>query len=89
LSANNPTKLAHAVRAHWAIENNLHWVLDIVFDEDGNRIRKGHSVANLSIIRHIALNLIKKEKTSKVGVKTERLKAGWYNDCLLRIIGVI
>lgn len=89
LSANNPAKLEHAVRAHWAIENNLHWVLDIAFDEDSNRTRKGHSAANLAIIRHIALNLIKKEKTSKVGVKTKRLKAGWNNDYLLRIIGVI
>jgi len=57
LSANNPAKLEYAVRAHWAIENNLHWVLDIAFDEDGNRTRKGHSVANLDIIKHIALNL--------------------------------
>ena len=89
LSANNPNKLEHAVRAHWAIENNLHWVLDIAFDEDSNRTRKGHSAANLAIIRHIALNLIKKEKASKVGVKTKRLKAGWDNDYLLRIIGVI
>ena len=89
LSANNPAKLEHAVRAHWAIENNLHWVLDIAFDEDSNRTRKGNSAANLAITRHIALNLIKKEKTSKVGVKTKRLKAGWNNDYLLRIIGVI
>ena len=89
LSASNPIKLEHAVRAHWAIENNLHWVLDIAFDEDSNRTRKGHSAANLAIIRHIALNLIKKEKMSKVGVKTKRLKAGWDNDYLLKIIGAI
>ena len=63
--------------AHGAIENNLHWVLDIAFDEDSNRTRKGHSAANLAVIRHIALNLIKDEKTSKVGIKTKRLKAGW------------
>ena len=87
LSANNPAKQGYAVRAHWVIENS--WVLDIAFDEDSNRIRKGHSAANLAIIRHIALNLIKKEKTSKVGMKTKRLKAGWNNDYLLKIIGVI
>jgi len=81
--------LEHVVRAHWAIENNLHWVLDITFDEDSNRTRKGYSVANLATIRHIALNLINKEKISKVGVKIKRLKAGWDNDYLLRIIGVI
>ena len=88
LSANNPCKLEHAVRAHWAIENNLHWVLDVAFDEDSNRTRKGHSAANLAVIRHIALNLIKQEKTSKVGVKTKRLKAGWDNAYLLRVIGM-
>ena len=80
LSVNNPAKLEHAVRAHWAIENNLHWVLDIAFDEDGNRTRKGHSAANLATIRHIALNLINKEKIPKVGVKIKRLKAVWDND---------
>ena len=89
LPANDPVRLERAVRAHWAIENNLHWVLDIAFDEDSNRTRRGHSAANLAVIRHIALNLIKKEKTSKVGVKTKRLKAGWNNDYLLRVIGGI
>ena len=89
LPANDPTRLERAVRAHWSIENNLHWVLDIAFDEDRNRTRKGHSAANLAVIRHIAVNLIKKEKSSKVGVKTKRLKAGWNNDYLLRVIGGI
>jgi predicted transposase YbfD/YdcC len=89
LDANDPKRLECVVRAHWSIENNLHWVLDIAFDEDSNRSRKGHSAANLAVIRHIALNLIKTEKTSKVGVKIKRLKAGWDNDYLLRILGVI
>jgi len=89
LDADDPARLERVVRAHWAIENNLHWVLDIAFDEDGNRARKGHSAANLAVIRHIALNLIKAEKSSKVGVKIKRLKAGWDNDYLLRILGVI
>jgi len=77
------------VRAHWSIENNLHWVLDIAFDEDSNRTRKGHSAANQAVIRNIATNLIKAEKTSKVGVKIKRLKAGWDNDYLLHVIGAI
>jgi predicted transposase YbfD/YdcC len=89
LDASDPKRLEPVVRAHWAIENNLHWVLDIAFDEDSNRTRKGHSASNLAVIRHIALNLIKAEKTSKVGVKIKRLKAGWDNDYLLRILGVI
>lgn len=89
LDASDPKRLERVVRAHWAIENNLHWVLDVAFDEDSNRTRSGHSAANLAVIRHIALNLIKTEKTSKVGVKIKRLKAGWDNDYLLRILGVI
>ena len=89
LDVNDPKRLERVMRTHWAIENNLHWVLDIAFDEDSNRARKGHSAANLAVIRHIALNLIKAEKTSKVGVKIKRLKAGWDDDYLLRILGVI
>ena len=89
LDADDPKRLERVVRAHWSIENNLHWALDIAFDEDSNRTRKGHSAANLAVIRHIALNLIKAEKKSKVGVKIKRLKAGWDNDYLLRILGVI
>lgn len=89
LSASDPAKLEHAVRAHWAIENNLHWVLDIAFDEDHNRTRQGFSAANLAIIRHMALNLIKNEKSSKVGVKTKRLKAGWDNRYMLKLLGLI
>lgn len=89
LAADNPSQLEHAVRAHWAVENNLHWVLDMAFDEDHNRTRQGYSASNLAVIRHIALNLIKKDKTSKAGVKTKRLKAGWSNDYLLKILGII
>ena len=88
LDANDPQRPARVVRAHWAIENNLHWVLDIAFDEDSNRTRNGHSAANLAVIRHIALNLIKAEKTAKVGVKIKQLKAGWDNNYLLHILGL-
>lgn len=86
LDASDPKKLGHIVRAHWGVENNLHWVLDQAFDEDSNRARAGHSAANMAVMRHIALNLIKTEKTTKVGVKTKRLKAGWDNDYLLKIL---
>ena len=63
--------------------------LDVAFDEDSNRTRKGYSAANLAVTRHIALNLIKTEKTAKVGVKTKRLMTGWDNNYLLKIIGLI
>jgi predicted transposase YbfD/YdcC len=89
LKADDPKRLAGAIRAHWAIENNLHWTLDVAFDEDRNRARKGHSAANLAVIRHIALNLLKNETSRKVGIKVKRRKAGWSNDYLLRVIGQI
>ena len=61
----------------------------MAFDEDSNRTRSGNSAANLAIVRHIALNLIKGESSSKVGVKTKRAKAGWNTDYLLKILGII
>jgi len=78
--------LGNVVQAHWGVENNLHWVLDYAFDEDSQRQRVGNSAANMAIIRHIALNLVKSEKTTKVGVKTKRLKAGWDDDYLLKLL---
>jgi len=86
INASEPKRLGNIVRSHWGIENNLHWVLDQAFDEDAHRTRVGNSAANMAVIRHIALNLIKNEKTSKVGVKTKRLKAGWDENYLLKIL---
>jgi len=57
-------------------------VLDYAFDEDASRVRKGNSAANMAVVRHIALNLIKADKKSKIGIKNRRLKAGWDNDYL-------
>jgi predicted transposase YbfD/YdcC len=86
LDATDPKKLGNIVRAHWSIENNLHWVLDHAFDEDSHRTRKGHSAANMAIIRHIALNLLKAEKSVKRGIKIKRLKAGWNKLYLLKVL---
>lgn len=82
----NPERVARAVRGHWGIENSLHWVLDIAFREDESRIRKDHAPANFAIIRHMALNLLRKETSTKRSIKTKRLKAGWDMGYLERIL---
>ncbi len=71
----NAKKFGDAVRSHWGIENSVHWVLDIAFREDESRIRKGSAPENFAAIRHIALNLLRNNKTFKGSVKTKRLNA--------------
>ena len=75
-----------ATREHWGIENSLHWVLDVAFDEDRNRVRTGHADRNLAVTRHLALNLLKGEQSVKVGIKAKRKKAAWDHDYLLTIL---
>ena len=70
-----------AVRRHWAIENECHWVLDVAFREDDHRLREGHAAANLSTIRRMALSVLKRSEV-KLGVKNRRLEASYDNDFL-------
>ncbi len=87
-SINKDAKLlAKAVREHWGIENKVHWVLDVAFQEDDNRIRKDHAPENLAVIRHIALNLLRSEKSQKVGIKAKRKMAGWDDSYLQKVLG--
>jgi predicted transposase YbfD/YdcC len=77
---------ADAVRSHWAIENNLHWTLDVTFNEDQSRLRAGHGAKNMAIVRHFALNLVR-QATDKRSIKRRRKRASWDPQYLLQILG--
>lgn len=79
LSSLAPDAKEHArvIRSHWHIENKLHWVLDVAFREDHAHIHRDNGAQNLSLVRHAALNIIRNDKSVKLGVKNKRLKAGW------------
>jgi predicted transposase YbfD/YdcC len=85
----NAEHIGKAIRSHWGIENSLHWVLDVVFNEDKARNRKDHSAANMTIIRHMAVNLVKGDKSSKTSIRGRRLKAGWDDNYLLKLLSVV
>jgi predicted transposase YbfD/YdcC len=74
------------VRGHWQVESVLHWSLDVSFGEDASRIRSGYAAENFSRLRRIAFNLLKRETTEKVGIKAKRLRAGWDEDYLLKVL---
>jgi len=79
-------KIAHAIRAHWRVENSLHWVLDIAFNEDQCRIRIGYAAENLATIRRLAINALRANTSRKGGIKAKRLQAAWDMDYLLEIL---
>ena len=82
-------RIGKTVRGHWGIENSLHWVLDVVFNEDKARNRKDHSAANMTIIRHMSVNIVKNDKSSKASIRGRRLKAGWDDNYLLKLISTV
>ena len=86
---NDVHKFAESVRNHWSIENQLHWILDVGFYEDASQCCRGYSAENLAVIRHIGLNLLSRDKKTKVGVKAKRLKAGWNNNYLKTILAAL
>jgi predicted transposase YbfD/YdcC len=85
----NAQTFGNAVRAHWGIENSVHWVLDVTFREDESRIRMGHGPENFAILRHIALNLLREETSFKGSIKTKRLKCGWNDAYLSKVLNVV
>ena len=79
--------IAKAIRSHWAVENELHWSLDVAFGEDASQVRKDEGPANLACIRRLALTQLKRETSLKVGLKNKRRRAGWdpaYMETVLR-----
>ena len=79
-------RILQIVRKHWAIENELHWVLGVAMNEDRSRIRKDQSPENLAVLRHIALNLLKQVKTAKGGIHAKQFQAALKEDYLLKIL---
>jgi predicted transposase YbfD/YdcC len=80
-------RIQTAVRAHWGIENSLHWVLDMAMREDESRVRTDHAPANMAVLRHIALNIIRSDRTRKVGIRISQHKAGWDDEYMGRLLG--
>ena len=80
--------LLQAVRQHWSIENAHHWVLDVAFGEDDSRIRTGYAAHNMAILKRIAHNLLRQDRSLKVGIANKRLAAAWNKDYLCRLIGL-
>ena len=79
---------ARAVRSHWGVENKVHWVMDVCFGEDQSRARTGYAAENLATLRRLALNMLKKEKTKKRGIRGKQLNASWDHPYLLRLLGI-
>ena len=80
------TLFERAARGHWSIENQLHWSLDVSFDEDQCRLRTGYGAENLNLLRHIALNTLKRDTTKKVGIKSKKKIASWDHSYLLSLL---
>jgi predicted transposase YbfD/YdcC len=80
--------IGQAVRAHWSIENGLHWQLDVSYGEDASRKRKDNAAVNFSTLTKMTLTMLKRDTSTKVGIKSKRLKAGWDNDYLLKVLGL-
>lgn len=79
-------KISGAVRAHWGVENRLHWQLDVSYGEDKCKVRKDHGAENLSVLRRCTMNIIKQDTKTKAGVKNKRARAGWDRRYLLELL---
>jgi predicted transposase YbfD/YdcC len=84
----NAERAGRAVRQHWGVENSLHWVLDVAFNEDDSRVRVGNAPENLALVCKITHNLLQQEKTLRRGIKTKRRMAGWDEAYLLKVLNL-
>lgn len=82
-------QIPHVIRSHWRIENSLHWILDIAYDEDHCRAHKGHEAQNLASIRRFTLSVLKADTTTKVGIKAKRKTAGWDHNYRAQLIDTL
>lgn len=81
--------MAHAVRSHWGIENSVHWVLDVTFNEDASRIRKDNAPLNFYVIRRLSLNLLSRNKTVRGSIAMKRYRAALDHNYLLQVITTV
>jgi predicted transposase YbfD/YdcC len=79
-------QIADAIRGHWGIENSLHWSLDVTFGEDAHCLRKDHGPENMAALRRAALSLVKQERVEKGSLRRKRLRAGWNNAYLEKLL---
>ena len=84
--ADAPAVLGQAIRSHWAVENNLHWTLDVTFHEDDSRVRDRTATRNLALLRKIALNIVGRDRASKVSIRARRKKAAWNDSYMLQLL---
>ena len=82
----DPTVLVQAIRRHWTIENGLHWVLAVTFREDDSRVRDRTAARNLAVLRKIAVNLIGRDRTSRISIRARRKQAAWNDDYMLTLL---
>ena len=80
--------IAKAIRSHWAVENNLHWCLDVSFREDASKVRKGEGPANLACLRRLALTQLKRETSLKASIKSKRNRAGWDQAYMEKVLDI-
>ena len=82
----DPMVLVQAIRRHWTIENGLHWILDVTFREDDSRVRDRTAARNLAILRKIAINLIGRDRTTRISIRARRKQAAWNDDYMLSLL---